>query len=84
MVERNPLYAYAVREDGALLILHETQGSKLIESKSYRIPVSTSKEKITEYGNLSTQNVLESTLVNITPLLEGGVLSSDSIVNLDM
>ena len=79
-----PLYAYATKnEDGTLVITHELDEESKFENH-YRIPVSASKETIAKRGTHLTQGELEHTLVDISPLIEAGVVPKENVLDLDM
>ncbi|MEK6897022.1 MAG: hypothetical protein AABW93_00660 [Nanoarchaeota archaeon] len=72
-----PMYAYATRreQDGVLVIYHEEdKNSKKINH--YVIPVSSDKGFITMHRH---GGELESTLIDIQPLVEAGVIPEDRV-----
>ncbi len=81
MKTRRSLYAYAVRKsDGSLSIVHSYSD----KFRVYKIPVSSEARSIQAHGSLLVGSSLENQLVDIAPLVESGVLSSDSLINIDL
>jgi len=81
--KQEPLYAYAVRKtDGSLAILQSNDNKFGIED-NYRIPVSLDKRNIEAHGRILVGGSLESQLVDVSPLVESGIISPDSLIKLD-